>query len=807
MPMTLDEFMKQPSEGTPPVAAPQAQQGPMSLDDFLAGGQPAGGTPTPEPTGGDDTWWQRHGRTVEGAAAAALALLGGPALVRGATSMLRSSGPVGEAMLQAGRNVRAVAAPSTIDESAGRAAASFRAETGTAARGTAIAQHQMEPQWAKIGNADDSARLGFIDYVENRSKGATIPDPELQGLADTTRKLYDDVHKELGTLTYTQKKGFIEDYYRHQWVQDNASNATFSRTGMSSFLKERTIPTISQGIKLGLAPKTTDPVQTTLEYITNARRFIATNKMIEQGLANGDVTLRQLGTKAPFPTTDKWIPLEGSLAQRGGHQLYAKEGWSRVYNNALSSGFTGPAGELVEGLRKTSNNITAAELGFSAYHLTTMVNEAIINDVANSIMNLSKGAIKSAITGLVKSPAAPIRLYRQGQKLEDVYLRTGKSSPELARIADLLERSGGRAVGRTHAKDYEYTAMGNFLKSYQRGALRAEASQYAKDIRGNPFTGVPRTVFSLIGRTMQTITTPLFEYYIPRIKNGAFADNMGQWLATHPGASRAEQEAAARVLWDSVDNRFGELVQDNIFWRRHMKQVAMIAMRSYSWNMGTIREIGGGVLDAASHQMSPRVAYVIALPIVYGTVAAAYQYLKTGQPPQDSDDLIAPRTGGEDPKSGLPERIIMPGYMKDVLGWSEDPVQTAAHKASAFLSTGVSALTGRDWKGDPIAPPDEDPNAPYEQTVPAWLKAYFGLAAENFSPITMRDFMQGSKIGTNLTAPERVLGMQPAGRRFTDPEGYEHSKRRRERLDWRKKQKYDIRQQNIREGGWYKEND
>ncbi|MGI8570354.1 MAG: hypothetical protein ACR2KT_15545, partial [Methylocella sp.] len=29
-----------------------------------------------------------------------------------------------------------------------------------------------------------------------------------------------------------------------------------------------------------------------------------------------------------------------------------------------------------------------------------------------------------------------------------------------------------------------------------------------------------------------------------------------------------EKEAAARTIWDSIDNRFGEMVQDNIFWSK-----------------------------------------------------------------------------------------------------------------------------------------------------------------------------------------------------------------------------------------------
>ena len=68
---------------------------------------------------------------------------------------------------------------------------------------------------------------------------------------------------------------------------------------------------------------------------------------------------------------------------------------------------------------------------------------------------------------------------------------------------------------------------------------------------------------------------PLFEKYIPLLKNGAFYENMSKWLMTNPNATREEQVNAARQVWDSVDNRFGELVQDNIFMNKVIKQAGL----------------------------------------------------------------------------------------------------------------------------------------------------------------------------------------------------------------------------------------
>lgn len=743
-----------------------------------------------------ESWWDKNGRMIEGAAVAGAALLLGPRIGRSLSSAARSTGAVGEAAATGAKNVQAIMAPSTVDAAAGRAAAVTRSETGLAARQTATAEADLEPFWKAIGARDPLEQRQFINYVETRSKGGKLADPTLQPLADELKRVYDEVHQDIGSLNQSQKAGFIQDYYRHQWVRNDVSDRVFSKEGNRSFMKERAIPTIEEGIAAGLTPRTLDPVQTTLEYVTNARRFIAANKILNEGQRVGDVIFKPLGSKQKLPAGDNWVPIEGALGKKGGGQLYAKEGWARVYNNWRSPGFTGAAGDVMQAMRRTSNTITGLELGLSGFHFTTMVNEAIINDVAKAVSDIAGGAFKEGAKGIIGSLGAPVRLAKSGHELEKVYLGKNYGTQEMREMADLLTAAGGRAKGMSHAKDYEYTAMGDFFKSFKRGSLGKEMQQLGEGIQQAPITGTAKAVGSVIGRTMQTVMAPLFEKYIPKIKNGAFYDTMGQWLRANPMATRAQKEAQARVIWDSIDNRFGESVNDNIFWKQHMKQVAMLSMRSYSWNLGTIREIGGGIKDIGAHKLTPRAAYVIALPLVYGTIGALYQKMKTGEAPQDMDDLIAPRTGGTDPATGLPERMIMPGYMKDVFGWYHDPMELAKHKLSTFITTVGEAAFGKDWRGAPIAPPVEE-GTPYERSVPMWLEAYFKHIGEKFIPMSLRDISKGEKIGSNLTFGERLLGMQPGGRKYVDPEGLKAWKRYRDMKEWRKKESYDARQESY----------
>jgi hypothetical protein len=52
---------------------------------------------------------------------------------------------------------------------------------------------------------------------------------------------------------------------------------------------------------------------------------------------------------------------------------------------------------------------------------------------------------------------------------------------------------------------------------------------------------------------------------------------------------------------DSVDNRMGQLVYDNLFWDRTLKDLMMISVQSVGWNLGTLRELGGAAVDLGSY--------------------------------------------------------------------------------------------------------------------------------------------------------------------------------------------------------------
>lgn len=725
--------------------------------------------------------------------------------------------------------VQKIFSPQSISPIAGEAAASIRSAGGQAARDTATTTAALEPYHRAVNALPDADRLGFMDYVEGRSAGNPIAQPELQPLADTLKIEFEKRKDKLLALPSKQQAEFIDDYYPHFWKDPRAATSFVedfkgggaSKQGSGASLKKRTVPTMADGIAAGLQPLTTDPIEATMRYVSSMDRFIASTSVLDAAKANGTVRYfspKTMGASghpgsghnvAPSgPIPEGWVPLKGRGATNAlGQTAYAPEDWARVYNNFISRGF-GELGEMaqrgVNAVQNSSNAITGLELGLSGYHAFTMANEAVISEVARGVSNIAGGKPIKGLTVLGKAPGAMLKglpgPWGLGKKIEQVYLGRSQGTPDLRKIVDLMTEAGGRGAGKRHAADYGFSSAGSFFTAWKRGALKQELRQSAQNIKAAPITGGIKELGRTIGRTMETVAQPLFEKYIPRLKNAAFYDTMNDWLKANPAASHEEQVAMARKLVDSMDDRFGELIQDNIFWNKALKQSASIAMRSYSWNFGTARTIAGGAmkllakpssLSITSKNYDPRAAYVVSMAVTVPLINMVYQKLKSGKDPESIDDAMAGRTGGTAPgfggKGTVDERAMLPGYQKDVFGWLYDPKQEALNKQSKLLQIIEETISGKDWQGHLIADPDADA----EQQ----LGQYLGHVIESMVPISVQTVGKGRKTGSELGVPSEMMGIRPAPGYIQDPEGTARGLSRIHKGEYKREQKSERKQQ------------
>lgn len=740
----------------------------------------------------------------------------------GLTKFTRPGQQVAAGAKAAGQTIEKIFSPDTVDAAAKSMAADLRAASGQAARDTATTEKALEPFRAQVNQMDTAAKLNFIDHVEGRAQGP-LPGP-LGNLAQTMRQAFDLRMAKIQALPSKQQVDFVQDYFPHFW-KDPAQAQQFveqfmgaGKQGSGASLRARTVPTIADGIAAGLQPAVIDPVEATMRYVTSMDKFIGQTALFDQNVANGTIVFRRGTTTGAsghpggtFHVPPGYAPLEGRGATNVmGEQAYAPDGATRVYNNYISKGVHdwggGEYGKAYDVARRGANWITAFELAFSGYHALTMAKEGILNGVTRGISELTQGHPLMAGKSLGQAVIAPFKGAMDGSKLGKVYTGQALGTPQQRNIAELLTEAGGRGAGYKHASDYEFSGAGSYVTAWKRGALKLEALSDLNKAKTGILPAASVAAKNL-GRIADTIAQPLFEHYIPNMKNAAFSENMASWLQRNPGATRPEQVKEARKIWDSIDNRFGEMVQDNIFWDKTLKQSAMLLLRSWSWTIGGVgREIGGGLRDfgrmvSRGDQWTDKQSYVVALVMVDAGINAIYQKLKTGENPKDIHDLMAPRTGGEDAKTGEPERLQTPGYMKDVYGFIEHPGQEMWNKLGSgprIMGEAASIILGgkggSDWRGDPIISPQE---GPWPANVPRWLGEYAHYLSKNVGPISVRQYIQGREEGSNLNWLEQALGVKTAPAQLTDPEGHEIMMTGMRSKKWRDKLRHDARQEKL----------
>lgn len=720
----------------------------------------------------------------------------GKALAQGAMGVGKEIGGAFEKLLS----------PTTVAPEAGKTERIIRRASGESQLHNEKVADRLVRHNAALSELPVPQQRALVADIE---AGRTPADPKMAAAAKDIREAYDSWKNRVQkVLPASAQPNFIKDYYAHIWkdkpsvVQERLGTA--SRQGSGRSFKQRTIPTISDGIAAGLTPKFENPVEATMAYSQNMARYVATHDMLNEMKTQGYAKWYSPGSKN---IPQGWVPLEGIMTSKtapvtksgvaaGGRpiQLYAPPAAARVFNNFISKGLDqGDVGPFYQAARAASNGLTQLKLGLSTFHLVTMANEAMISEMARGIGAISRGKVGEGLKAIAKSPAAPVLSAKRGLKMQREMLDKAMPDAVSKKVNDAFVRSG-----QTLRMDpfYRTRASGSFYNALEKGTFRRELKDAADKLyKGTPYENAKGAV-DLAGNIIQSTAAPLFEKYIPMVKRGAFASRMENFIKENPAATQEQIDQAAVKIADSIDNRFGELNQDNLFWQRWMKQVAQIALLSPTWNLGTIREIGGGIKDAMGalpdvmkgKGITDRTAYVAALAAQVALMNGVATYFKTGEAPQGKD-FMAYRTGGRSP-SGTPERAATPGYQKDVYAFGYDfphhILDEAANKLNPALSAAVGAIQNKDYRGLPIFRPEGAPSIPGEPTP-------MDFALDTLMPISVGQFSQGQKKGSNISLPERLMSIRPAPSYITDTQRQQTLQQRRGTQDWKRRIKADAR--------------
>jgi hypothetical protein len=655
------------------------------------------------------------------------------------------------------------------DKAGQRAASTLRETVGRGERDTAQSEAELAQFRGSVARLPEADRWALTDYMEGRSAGAKLPQhlESMRDVADTLRAEMEKRRGKLEDLESTEQMGFVEDFVHHAWADPALAREKFGvgKIGSGGFTKGRKIPTYAEGRAMGLVPKTSDPIANALDYIKNADRWIAVKEAVEVGRENGDIRYYTPGQQPPG-----WVEVRELPAKAAGQRVYMPEGYANIYKSFLGRGLEATqAAGVFRGLRQTQNAISMFKFALPGFHSAVMATEGAVSAVGRAmgqILHMEPVEAAKSMASALKAPIDPlIGKYGSSTKLRSAY--EGRGGTALDRqIADLAARANFRVVGMDRAYRSNF-GPGSLYTAFKRGTLKLEMQDAVRRAVTGGARGKIVETFKALGRVLDTVQEPLFKHYIPGMKRAAFYDRMAQFLKENPAADEPAQLRFAQQLSDSIDNRFGEMNQDNIMWNATMKQLAQLSTVSYSWELGTVREIGGGAFDIVSGKLTPKAEYVMGLAVTSTILNSVYQYLMTGEPPKDIHDAVAPRTGGKIPADKynpeMPERARLPGYMKDVLGVIEDPAQWAKGKEGFLLQAIHEMITQTDYRG----------KSTVDSRNPLWgpVQTAWKIIQDSMMPITASQIGQ-EKVGTNIGAVQRGLGIAPATQAVSDPAGY-----------------------------------
>jgi N12 class adenine-specific DNA methylase len=647
-------------------------------------------------------------------------------------------------------DIRRTVTPTLFDRNAELGSLVLRGKLAELARKGDRAAAALAKAVAYFEHRPRAENYEFIDRME---RGLPQASADLDKIAFVLRRMLDDSKADVQSLGTGRLKTFYTNYFPHIWENPRRAaqvfQAFFGRRpfeGGKAFLKRRKLPKFSDGLARGLKPVTDNPASLVILKTHEMARYVMAHETLAEWKKRGLAKF----FRGNRPPPKGWTRIDDSISTVYGRNAagetivrghyYAPDGAALVMNNYLSPGLRQYA--AYRGVTGLNNVLNQFQLGMSAFHLGFTAADTTVSKMALAYQALLRGHPVKAAKFAAQTPTAAFTTFFEGNKLLREWYRPGSQGALMGALADALERSGGRA-----RMQQEYRTE---MASKMRAALR----------KGNIWGAAARVPFAGV----EAVSNLIMNEIVPRMKLGAFADLARFHMETmDPNASYDEQSRVFAQDWDSIENRLGEMTYDNLFWNRIAKDLAHISVRSVGWNLGTLRETGGGIADIAYQPYRAlkgepvnlnRLSYLLGLVTVNAVMSAVYQYAKTGKPPDELEDYFFPKNGELD-EAGRPQRVSWPTYIKDIYHYGTHPLRTIGNKAAPVWSALSEMIRNRDFYGDAIRNPDD----PLVKQLLDSAKHAVG----DFTPIAVRNYLRETTLGGSpATRAEQFVGINAA---------------------------------------------
>ena len=587
-----------------------------------------------------------------------------------------------------------------------------------------IRQGIKSPQvLVKIGRED------LIPIIQNPSKA----------VLDTTKKIgkyYDEAHAFLQE-NYGDV-GFIEDYVTQIWEVPKARRAEALNyfTTHNPFTKKRTIPTLEEGIKLGLKPKFLNIADLLRIYdqfkIKTVHNLKFAESLKKMKWEDGEPVMKRID-KAPVD----WVTIEHPALSR-----------------AMSIGKIGEEGLLLRKVPVKVHPEIAREVkvifdkpfshkAIQAYEtLNAFAKKGMLSVTLFHHFALTESAFSTGIGRKAIALWNPYKVYNAVKNRDfDVFRR-------MPLAKDALDH--GVTFGA--------------LSDVQRGRVRTALENAERSMKEVP---VLRTGTKVLRKANDLWDTALWDYYHNALKLYAYEENVLQGLK---GAERRSQRtngrslnpeeitAVKRQLADFVNDSFGGQNWDlqPILGNPKTRQMLHWVFLAPDWTISVLKQgaapVKGMVKAArgatAQERMQGQVlarrssAFWIKAALYYNLIAQSVnwyahkrdfgegRYTWQNDPGQELNVYL-----GQNP-DGTKRYVRMGKQFREVMEWGFDPSKKMGYKMSPVLREAVTQITKHDpGSGFPTDFADKE----FWESLPDRLLS----VAETPIPFSLRPFVTG----------------------------------------------------------------
>lgn len=600
-------------------------------------------------------------------------------------------------------------------------------------------------------------------------------------LATALREELDSRYLRMSQLDIAH--GYIDGYLPRLYQDPAAALRVFGRRpleGTKTFTRQRVYQYLEDAEMAGLRLATDNPLEATLIRLHDMDRYISAHEIMNELEARGIGTWIDMGA-TPRPRIPPGLSrVNDKITQKGAKFFYAPDPIAIMLNRHLSPGLSGMP--IYDAVRGTTSMVTTLKLMLSAFHPLYLGWSSMAEAFGLGLKQIARGGVSNIVKGagqVLKFPIAPLEDVIQGNKIID-YAKTGVGAPRIANMYNAMIASGAR-FGRSEA--YQSSAAGSFWNSIK-GSMAPETGlqtfpqEVGAMLRNAPpvmlgnvqvAPGYMRAMAQMIPRVLDTLSDPIMGKLVPMMKAGALSRMLQEEMAAHPGMGVDDIREFGGRMSDIIDNRIGEVVQDNLFWPTIAHNINNVVFLAPQWFLGKLRLLTGAAEDAiqggfikgpgGTRELSDNISYLIGGIAATVFTGAVYGYLKgTWKPDWTVRDYIAPPTGGTD-KQGGPERIMLPSMWRDVYGWEQNPKEELMNKVNTLWGSLGELATNTQFSGAAITDPSQN-----------WKESggdYAAFVAKELSPIA---WSQEPSELSNVDMLTRILGAREAPFGIREPE-------------------------------------